>query len=307
MTGAGAGELLIAREQSLGGSLVDGDTDGNADLYAPGRNESLDELNLQRQLQRMREADAVESVESIAQNLEGAVAISATISSDVHDEIEKIVFNAGPGSSFTSGRANSAAIFTSIDYLSGTATRKLIGCIPLSYEVSYTQGENVTYTLTMGYQDEERDVTIPTGDITRVSDDTSAPFHEFDLTVDAGSVAKLQSATLTIDNIARFQRGTSHTPVDAVIANPQTTLDAEVIINTTSKLELAYGADSATATQAAMNSVSGSVAVAANGTTVSTYSLPQLKPDQYGWNQIIDVEDATETYTMHVNGGVTVS
>jgi len=306
MTGAGSAELLFAHEETFMGSLVDSDSSGDPELYAPGRNESLDELNLKRQLQRMREAGAVESVESIAQNLEGAVSISATVSSDVHAEVEQIVFNDG-GSGFVHGRPNTAAIFAGVDYLDGTVNRKLSGCIPLSYELTYEQGGMVTYSLALAYADEETDVTIPTTEVTRVSNDTSAPFHEFGLTIDAGSIPKLQSATLTIDNIARFQRGPSHTPVDAVIAAPETTLDVEAIITGPSTTELAYGSSSATTTQASMDSVSGSVDVAANGTTVSTYSLPQLKPDNVAWNQVVETDDTTESYTMHVNGGVSVA
>ena len=239
MTGAGSGELLFAHEQDFGGALVDSDSSGDPELYSPGRDESLDELNLQRQLQRMREADAVESVESVAQNLEGAATISATVSSDVHDQIEQWVFNDG-GAGFVTGRPNSAAVFTSVNYLDGTAKRKLVGCVPLDYSISYEQGGMVTYSLTLAYQDEERDVTIPTTDVTRVSGGTSAPFHGFDLSIDATTVTKLQSCTLNISNISRLQRGNSHTAVDAVIATPTTSLDVTAIITGTDKLELAY-------------------------------------------------------------------
>ena len=306
MTGAGSGELLIAHEETLGGTLVDSDSSGDPELYAPGRDPTLDELDLQRQLERQREPDAVEPVESVAQNLEGAVGISATVSSDVHAEVEQVVFNDG-GSGFTNGRPNTATVFTGIDYLDGTANRKLSGCIPLSYELTYEQGGMVTYSLALAYQDEETDVPIPTAEVTRVDDGTSAPFHGFDLTIDGASVSKLQSATLSIDNISRFQRGTSHIPIDAVIAAPETTLDAEAIISGPDKLELAYGSTSATATQASMDSVSGSVTVEVSGTTVSTYALPQLKPDSYAWANILSTDDATESYTMHVNGGTGVN
>lgn len=309
MTGAGTGELLLGREASFKGSIVDGDADGNADLFDAGRNPSITELDLGRQLSRLRDTQSAESVESIAQNVDGAVAIEAAVSLDTHTNIEEIVFNDGPGSGFTPGRANSASIFTECDFLSGTATRKLIGCIPLEYEVNYQQGETVTYSLRMGYADESRDVTIPTGDITRTSDDSTAIFHGFELAIDAATVSKLQSATLSISDIARFHSGTDPSPVDVVLATPTTTLDAEAIITDEDKLNLAYGsAGTTTSRQDTMDDVTATVTVdTGGGTNITTYELASVKPDSYSWNNVLSGDDTTESYTLHVNDGVSVT
>ena len=44
------------------------------------------------------------------------------------------------------------------------------------------------------------------------------------------------------------------------------------------------------------------------GATVSAYSLPRVKPDSYQWQDVIASDtDTTETYQMHVNGGVSIS
>lgn len=307
MTGAGSGELLFAHEQSLGGQLVDSDSSGTPETYSPGRNESLTELDLNRQLQRLREAGAVESVESVAQNLEGAVAVEAIVSNDVHGQVEQHVFNDG-GAGFVAGRPNTASYFVGCDFLDGTATRQLKGCIPLDYSLDYEEGGMFTYTLTMGYMDEERDVTIPTGEVTRVSDGTSVPHHGITLDVDGATVSKLQSASLSISEIARFQFGASYKAEDAVIAAPTTTLDLDAIITGTSRQELAYGADAATTPQSSMSSVPATLTITVDGTTVSTYNLPAVKPDSYGWADVVAGDaDTTESVSFHVNDGVSIT
>ena len=307
MTGAGSATLAFAHEQTLGGSLVDSDSDGTPEYFKAGRNATLTELELSNALERMREGDQVEAVESKAQNLEGAVAVEATVSKDVHPEVEKLVFN-DAGTGFKTGLASSATFFAGVDYIGGTAERALAGCIPLEYSIDYEQGGDVTYTLTMAYTDESPNTSITPSSITGPSDGNDVPFHGFALTVDGTTVAKLQSCSLSISNISRFHWGADRNPIDAVIAAPETTLDADAIFSGPSRLELAYGSAGATSTQDSLTSVSGSIGLSVGGSTVSTYNLPKLKPDTYSWNDLISAEnDLTDATSFHVNGGVTVS
>ena len=194
------------------------------------------------------------------------------------------------------------------DYLDGTAERELLGCTPVEYSVSYEQGGMTTYSLSMLYADETESASITPTDVTQVSDGSSVPFHGTTLTIDGVDVTKLQSATLSISNIARFQRGGETTPVDAVIAAPETTLDMSAIFSGPEKrLDLAYGGGGVSEPQDQLSSVSASLALTSKGgTSVATYSLPKLKPDSYSWADLIDAEtDLTEPTTFHVNGGVT--
>lgn len=306
MTGAGSGELLLAHEQTLGGSLVDDDSDSNPDWYQAGRNPSLTELDLDRQLQRLRDGVSPEAAESVAQNVDGAVGLEAVVSSDVHDQIEQVVFNDG-GTAFTPGRPNSARIATEVNYLDGTVDRILYGCIPLSYELNWEQGGMVSYSLSMGYVEEKTDQTISLTDVTEVTTGTSTAFHDATLSIDGTSIQKLQSATLTVDNIARFQRGGGPKASDAVIAAPEVSLSFEAIITGPDRLEIAYGAADATAIQDTMDSVPGEFDIAANGTDISTYTLPQVKPNTLSWGSVIDTEDTTESLDCHVSGGISVA
>lgn len=308
MTGAGSGELLFAKANSFLGALEDANDDTYTDTYAFGRNPSITELDLRRQLQRLREPNAAESVESIAQNVEGAVAVDAVISSDTFGEVENLVFNDG-GTGFTTGAPQSCSIFTEIDYLSGTATRELKGCVPVDFSISYTQNGMVTFSISFIYADEEKDVTVPTNDVTRISDDTSAPFHGFDLSIDATSITKLQSATLNISEISRFHYGTDPTAVDAIIATPTTTFDAEAIFTGTSIQELAYGNTGDTTLQDTLTSKAATITIDDEaGTNISTYNFSSVKPDSYSWNDVVsDDSDTTNSYTFHVNDGVSVA
>ena len=308
MTGGGTASVAFAKESSFMGALVDDDdADSDPDYFAPGRNVQVQDVELSNALQRMREPDEVESVESIAQNLEGAFAVSAVVSADVHADVQDIIFN-DAGAGFKKGLAATSRWFVGVDYYSGTAERELLGVTPLEYRVEYQQGGMVRYTLTAAYADEKRATSITPANIVQATDGSSVPHHGVTLTVDAAAQTKLQSATLSISNIARFQWGSERKALDAVIAAPQSTLDAEAIFSGSSQLEIAYGAAAATTPQDSLSSVTGSLELAASTGTVATFTLAKLKPDTYNWSDLVDAEnDMAESVNYHVNGGVTVA
>ncbi|MGQ3723520.1 hypothetical protein [Natrialba aegyptia] len=304
----GAATVAFGKEQTFTGDLVDSDSDGTPEYWKFGRDASINNLELERALSNLTEGDQAEYVESVAGNLEGAFEVEAVISSDVHGDVEELVFN-DAGSGFTPGRAASGRVYVGLDYLDGTAERELVGCVPMGYSVSYEQGEPVSYTLTMAYADENLGTTITPSSINTVSDGTSAMFHGVTLDIDGTSVAKLQSAELSISNISRFQWGADHVAVDAVLARPETELNVDAIITGPSRTELAYGSAGATTTAARMNSVAGSLDVAVGGTSVSTYSLSKLKPNTNSWNDVITDgdTDVTDSTTFNVTGQTAVA
>lgn len=302
MTGAGSASVAFAKEDEFRSLPAD------PTYYLPGRNITIDDLTLPRALQRMRTPEAVMAATSLAGQIEGALAASWAMSADVQADVRDIVFNDG-GTKFETGAAATSRWFVGVDHLAGTAERELKGVIPLEYSVAYSEAENtITESLTMGYADEEVDTAITPAAIQGPTDGNDVPFHGASLEIDAGTVTKLQSATLSIGNIARFQSGPDPNPVDAVIAAPEATLDATAIIEGTDRLELAYGSSGATSTQGTMDSVSGTFGFAVGGSSVVSYDLPKLKPDQYAWQDVVNPDaDTTDQTTYHVNGQIQVS
>jgi hypothetical protein len=298
MTGAGSGSLAFAPEDSF-------DTlPGTPSYYEFGRNTTVTELNLQNTLQRTRAVGQTESVESIAQRLEGAFAVEAVASADVHSNVHDIIFNDG-GTGFTTGAAASARVYPGVDYLSGTAERELQACIPLEYSVTYEEGGLVRYALTMAYADEGLNTSLTPSSVTTVSEGTSAPFHGVGLTIDSAAQGQyLQNTTLSITGISRFRRGAQRAPVDAVAGPCNATLETTAIITGTDELELAYGAADATAPQDEVGGVSASLDIAtASGTNIATYNMSGVTPNTHAWGDLISADnDTTDEIGWQVNG-----
>jgi len=313
MTGAGAASLAFSFEDGFMGALTDEDSDGSTDYTAFGRDPTLSEVSLDNALQRLNEPGSVWSVESAKANFEGAVTVEGVIDTTTFPDIEDIVFNATDGSSnkiLSAGRPQSATIFTGIDYLSGTTERALSGCIPQSFSIDYSEDSLNRFTLSMLYADEEKNASITPTNITQPSDGDSSASHDFDVSIDGTSMSMLQSATLAIDNISRFQRDGSPTPADAVIGAPAATLDTTGIYTGPSELELAYGGSGVSSPQDRMTGVPATVTIDQNGSNISTYNLSKVKPATLGWSDVVSADaDMTEPVTWNVDGedAVTVS
>lgn len=311
MTGAGSATVAFAEEPSFLTAPSD------PTYVRPGRNPQVGEANLQRQLQRMRVEDEPEAVDSLAGNLEGAFSITYSMSADTHGSIRDLVFNDG-GAGFVHGHANSSRWYLGVEYLdspttTATAERVLQGCIPLNYDISFNQGTNtIRESLSMGYADEERNTSITPGSITGPTDDSDVAFHGLDLQIDGVSVQKLQQATLSFSGpLYRFQRGTDPRPLDAILAAPSKSLQTTATFGDqgTDHLELAYGSSSgASSTQDRLDNVAATATFDVEGTTVASYSLPKVKPTQYGWSDLVNPDtDLTEPVQWHVNGQIQVS
>lgn len=316
MTGAGAATVAFGKETEFLGSLEDADSDGTPEYYLPGRNVTVQDASLQNQLQRMREPHTAEAVDSLAGALDGAVAVEYAMSADTHGHVRDLVFN-DAGTGFTTGHAQTSRWYLGVEYLesttaTATAERVLKGVIPLRYVITYNRDSNtVRETLTLGYANEDKNTAVTPGTITGPTDGNDVPFHGVTLDIDATTVQKLQSATLTFDGpLARFHTGPSRTPIDAVAGAPQVSLETEAIFGSqgTSHLELAYGSTGATTTQDQLSNVAGSLAFDVAGATVATYTLPKLKPDRYEWSDLVsEGSDLTEPINWHVNGEVSIA
>jgi len=300
MTGAGSGTLVACGEADFAGSLVDDDSDGDPDLFKLGRDPTITELSLSNALASMRQGDEAWAVEDIKQNFEGAFTVEAAVSEDVHAQIEdNLVLNAAD--TIEPGLSTSGRIFAGVDYLSGTATEEYLGCIPLEYSINYEQGSNVTYSLSMAYADQKPDPTTDLSTATEVSAGTTIAFHGFDLSIDGTTVSDLQSATLSLSDLARFHRGADPTPTRGVTAAPSAELTANALFTEPTRLDLARGAtDSAPPDR--LSSVAGAITLNGPAGTLRTYNLQNVKPDTHNWNEIVSAEDANDETVFSITG-----
>lgn len=310
MTGAGsATTLAFGKENSFLGDLVDSDSDGTPEYWGFGRNATLSELNLDRQLARLDDAVSAEAVESIAGKLDGAVGIEATAAAETHTHVHDIVFPGGTG--FSPGRPPFSRVFTGVQHLDGTVDRELRGCIPIEYTVSFDEDtETVTYSLTLGYATEpDNPSSIDQSNVTTPSAGSTAAFHGFTLSLDGAAVAKLSTCELSISNIARYHYGPNTEPIDATIAAPEVELSATATFTSGSqdRQKLTYGGTAATSPQDRMDSVNGEVDVQGPNGSIANYTLPRVKLNDQAWENVITEEDTQDSITAHVNGGIQVA
>jgi hypothetical protein len=305
MTGAGSGNLAFAQEDSFLGSVT-GPT-----YYEPGHDPTITDLSLDRALSRQRFPDQVWGAESVPGNMEGAFTVAWTMDPTRQGDVHDAVFNSSGPYTLASGLAQTSRWFVGLDYVSGgsvtTAERALKGCAPVDYTVTYQQGGDLRNEITFIYADEETDTSLTPSS---VNEATGAParWHGMDLTVDGTTQVKEDAATLTLTNMSRFERGSQHLPVDAVVGGANATLDLTAIFTETDQLELAYGGSTQTSTTATVDSVSGSLDLSAGGSSFATYSLDKLTPQGHTWQDVIAADSsATEQITFNVDGDPAVS
>jgi hypothetical protein len=298
MTGGGSGELAFVKEDSFKTEP------GTPTYYQPGRNIQVGDISIENALSRLDVPGSAESVESLAGNFEGAAAVSFIPSSDRIGDVHDIIFNGGSAQSFDgSNRAATSSWYFGVDYLDGVAERNAQGTIVTGWDINWSQDSPPRYSLTMAFADESSDTSITPSSINDVAQGETIASHGADFSLDANTQEKLQSATVSVDNIATLQSGTPRKPVDAVLANPTTSLDMESIITEDDQLALAYGGTGATSIQDRIDGVDATVAFDVEGTTAATYNLAATKPNNYTWNEIINNEaNTTEQYSLHVNG-----
>ena len=291
MTGGGTASVAYTTEPGL---LED---PADPTYFQTGKDIQVSELSLRNELERVRDPGDPQPIRSVAQNLEGALNLTWTLTDDNwHD----LVFN-DSGTTFQSGRPVFSRWWMGVDYLDGTAERVLKGAIVTQVQIQYTQGTKLQISMNLIYADEELNASITPTAIEKSTD--VKMWHDFDLDVDTVTdvdCAKLQSATLQINTGARFQRGGSRKACDAVIGAVETTLTTDAIFTEASvdRAELVYGGVGTTSPAESIDFVDATLSI-----MTTEYSLTGLKPDTYGWSDIVDPDADTQDNTeYHVSG-----
>jgi hypothetical protein len=298
----GAATVAFGLEDSFTGSVT-----GAPDYYEPGRNLTVDNLELRNVLQDIVVPDEPEPVESLAQDLEGAFGISGTFSQDVQTNLETAIFNDG-GTAFAHGLAATSQWFLGVDHWSETAERQLLGVTPTEWSVTYERGNPPQWSGTFVYADERYNQSITPSTITEATEGSTVPSAGVEFTLDAETQAELQSLELTISDIAFLERGPDRVALNAIIGQPTTTLNATVLFRNSDNIDTAYGTSNATEPQTDPSSVTGSVSFDAAGGTATQYTFPRLDPESYTWGQLLTPNESfTEQLAFRVNGGVTTA
>ena len=299
MTGAGSATVAFAMEDEFL------DLEASPTYYQPGKNVQVQDLSIQNALERIRDPGEAMPVDSIAQTFEGALSVSFDLAGDAwHD----LVFP-DSGTSFPSGAyyTPSAHWYLGLDYLDGTAERVAKGTAVVDAQVQWQSGATVNVSLTMIYGNEELNASITPANIEVPPAGDLYAFHGGDLELDSTIQAGLQQATLNLSNLARFRRGGDRFPMDVVGGAIDATLDVEATFTeeSTDNVALAYGGSSEPASS--LDSIPAQFALENGAGGSITYDLGSLKPDTYGWNNLVNPdEDTTESVTFHVNESVGV-
>lgn len=298
MTGAGSATVAYALEDSYMGALTDSDADGTPEWYQPGVNVTVGDLSLENALERIRQPNDPTPAGSREGNFEGAMSVSFTLTdTNFHDLVFADAGTALPNSPMA---APSSTWYFAVEMPDGTVEERFpTGAIVTEAAINYQQGSEVTVDLTLIYGDESDTVTAPAdADIQQPTEDQVFTWHGTTLNVDTVGQSLLQSATLSLAGLARFRRGQSRQPFDAVVDAIEPSFTTDATFTERNQLTLAYGGTSPSDT---VGAVSGTLSFEnGNGTSIG-YNLSGLQPTNYSWSDLVAPDaDLGEPIDYHV-------
>lgn len=304
---SGPGSTTVAYAEESGGYLSGPAADPSYVL--PGEDTSFDDLSIDNQLSAISAPDSTLPKRQLAGNFEGGFGASWTLNSMSPQPWHDLIFPRDSDGSGTrdaydgDGSFPSSEWYVSVAQPDGTVTERVLqGVVITSVSWEWSPDSPPEVSMTGVYGNERSEAAVTPGTIDRP--DGAVPAHGATLTyATEDKAAKLQSATLSVENIAQLQRGASRFPVDVVEGAPQVELEIEKIYETSTQLEYAY--ETAGATQAAsdtLDSASAALTFDYEGTTVADYTLSGTKPNSLGWNQVPPGEDENVTETITLQG-----
>ena len=292
MTGAGSATVAYALEDDFGAGPGEGE-----DWIQPGKDVVVSDLSIEQALQRVRHPDDPTPSGSREGEWEGASAVEFTLTDDnFHD----LVFADG-GTQLPSStmRPPSATVYFAVELPDGTTEERIaVGSVVIDAQVEYQQGENVTVQLTLLHADEDDDVTAPAS-IEQPDVEDVFTFHGTSLTVDETAQALLQTATLSLSNLARMRRGQDRKPFDAVTSAIEPSLSTDAVFTEADQQTLAYG--STNGGIEIIDAVGGELAFENGQGETITYDLSGVQPTTYDWSDLVNPDtDLTEVVEYHV-------
>jgi len=281
MPGAGSSTVAFVPESSYN------TTPGSPTYYLPGTNIQVETAEIDRNLLRLSLPGNVEDDDAIAQRLDGQLSVSFVAQ---NDDFHRILFN-DSNTGFTSGRSASAEWYLGVDLLDGsTVERQIQGWSPTSAEITYSGStEAVRVTMTGFYAEEDTNTSITPGSITNNSTGNEVPGHGAKLEFDSTTVSKLESATVRFESISRpLFDSTDPIATDAVTGDVQETVNMTGVFEGSTYLEYAYGSSGASTIEDFVSSISSTLTLDHDGSTIADYSFTDAKPRTYNWESLVD-------------------
>ncbi|WP_134672594.1 phage tail tube protein [Halorussus marinus] len=286
---AGAATAAFTVENSYGDGPATDPT-----WYQPGVDVSVGELSVEQALERVRQPDDPTPAGSREGNWEGAASVSFTLTDDNWHDL--VFADGGTALPHSAMHAPSAAWYFGNDMPDGTTeSRVATGAIVPEATINYEQGSPVTVELTILYGFEPTDVSAPST-ITTPSDNDIFEWHGASFQVDGLGQSLMQSATLSLAGLARFRRGQSRHPYDAVVdaVEPSFSTDATF----TERDQLAMAVDNVDDT---VGKVSATLSFETSQATTIGYNLTGVQPNSYGWSDLVTPDtDLSEPIDYHV-------
>lgn len=287
------------------------DPDEEGTWYQPGKNISVTELNLDNQLEALRDPNNPVPIDRLEGNFEGALGINCTLAGDPIPPWHDLVF-AGDGALPSSGgRAPSAEWAIGLDYIGGTIERTAQGATVTEASLEWNNGQAWTVDLTLLYGNESKDDEFTPTEVETLGSEKTYNHAATDIQIDSVGVEGLSSFTLNLSELARLRQGLGRHPYEAVIGpiNPTVDVQADFTDESPSHLELAYGDASEPADDV------GAAPITVDATNKDGdelgYAIDEAKPATYGWDELVEPDaDEQENITFEIydtgNSGVSV-
>jgi len=304
MTNAGTAEVALAREDSYR-TVNDAST---LTWFQPGVNISLTGPTLDRQQERTRQPDDPRPQSSRPGQISGSLTIEFSLTgqrSSTGGEWEQALFHDGgsDAASDTSlpsqgGVVPSFRVYVASSLTDGTQSERILtGAVVTEAEVNWSEGEDVTVSLTMEYATEDDSASAP-DTIEQPSASDVYAFHGADIDVGGTFQANLNTATLSVANLARLRYGQEQAATAAVVGALEPSFTTDAVFTEVDQLSLAQTGtgdgeltDSTTANLSFNND---------NGDTFS-YNLEGLSPTSHEWSSVVEPDgDLTENVEYHV-------
>jgi hypothetical protein len=262
-------------------------------------------LTIDNNAQRNRQPDSAISSGSSAGNFTATASVDFDLTDDkaLTDLVAGI---AGTGTlSSAAGLAPTAEWYFAVDALDNSLAQfesniALSGVAVTSAEIDYSEGEPISVSLSLegsGLTTEE-----PTT-IVQPTADQVFTHHGTQFSIGGLQQSGLQSATLSLDGLARRQEQQDRGPRSMVVGEIEPELTADAVFSETDQLELALnGGTAGSVLQQLQAATSGGLTLENGNGTVIQFEIVDPTPNSYSWNNLVAPDtDLTEEVVYQVH------